>query len=643
MSPVHSNPIIATVFQNVGCATIEKTCAAWGEVSAMLNVPVSEPVKKNGKLLVLATFGDKKSKAGSLKCDSNLLTINGVIGDYDGGIMPLTTAKDLLERAGIRACLYTSWNDGVFDPPKYNGGPRWRVACPTSKPMTPDFHRQLMERINGVLGGVLAGESFTPAQGYFFGKRPAASFVCMDTFDDPTAGKCIDELDGLDAIAMGKVGSTPSQECTQRKRIGDDIFVDAVAREGRLLMTGDGRRELLKSYIASKSAKGLQRGDIKHIARGCAHEYFDPDSPVDWADIDSLIDSTCDKDEVAELDDLVALSKAVKEPRYKLLRSEDIAKLPPLKWRVRGVLPAVGLVAGYGPSGSGKSFLFLDMAAAIAEGRYWFGYRVEGAPVVYLVLEGEGGLQQRVAAWEKYNCRKLPVDLQCVVQPFTLTAPQDLADILAVIPKGAVVFIDTLNRTAPTADENSSRDMGQILQAAKTMQAKTEGLVVLVHHTGKDVSKGPRGHSSLFAAMDACVEVERRVSERKWFVTKSKDGRDGVGHAFDLVSLTLSVNDHGEVDTSCAVSPSASVPFESRKPLTTSQELAMSAFHELDLLGEGVQREAWRKEVYCRMADKSSGAQRTAFNRAARELVELGVLALDSARDWFSGNDLFAP
>lgn len=233
-----------------------------------------------------------------------------------------------------------------------------------------------MERINGVLGGVLAGESFTPAQGYFLeNDLPPVSYAWTRlTIQQP--GSVLTNWTVLMPSQWEKLALPHRKNAHSASELATTFSLMRLRVRVALLMTGDGRRELLKSYIASKSAR-LQRGDIKHIARGCAHEYFDPDSPVDWADIDSLIDSTCDKDEVAELDDLVALSKAVKEPRYKLLRSEDIAKLPPLKWRVRGVLPAVGLVAGYGPSGSGKSFLFLDMAAAIAEGRYWFGYRLK--------------------------------------------------------------------------------------------------------------------------------------------------------------------------------------------------------------------------------------------------------------------------
>ena len=243
------------------------------------------------------------------------------------------------------------------------------------------------------------------------------------------------------------------------------------------------------------------------------------------------------------------------EPRYKLLGSADLAALPPLAWRVRGVLPAVGLAGLYGPSASGKSFLGFDMAAAIAEGRRWFDCRVEPAPVVYVALEGEAGFKLRAQAWEAHTGRTLPAGLSMVMQPFKLTDPQDVRELAAVVPAGAVVFLDTLNRAAPTADENSSRDMGEILEAAKRLQSLTGGLVTLIHHTGKDAAKGLRGHSSLFAAMDAAVEVWRDGDRREWRCAKSKDGADGDAHPFKLQIETLGMDEHSEPVTSCVVVP----------------------------------------------------------------------------------------
>jgi len=248
-----------------------------------------------------------------------------------------------------------------------------------------------------------------------------------------------------------------------------------------------------------------------------------------------------------------AIEPPMHEPRYKLLSANDLRDLPPLAWRVRGVLPAVGLAGLYGPSASGKSFLALDMAAAIAEGHRWFDCRVAAAPVVYAALEGEGGFRLRVAAWEAHTGRDLPAGLSMVLQPFQLTEPQDVQDLAAVVPAGAVVFLDTLNRAAPTADENSSKDMGEILSAAKQLQSHINGLVVLVHHTGKDATRGLRGHSSLFAALDAAVEVTRNGERREWKVAKSKDGKDGDAHTFMLKIEALGTDEHGDTVTSCVV------------------------------------------------------------------------------------------
>ena len=272
------------------------------------------------------------------------------------------------------------------------------------------------------------------------------------------------------------------------------------------------------------------------------------------------------------------------ESRYRLLKSADLRNLPPLTWRIHSVLPAEGLASIYGPSTSGKSFLALDAAAAIASGRKWFGLRVTQAPVVYCALEGEAGLRRRVEAWEMHHGEQLPVNL--VIQSFKLTEPQDVQDLAAAVAStgnGSVTILDTLNRAAPTADENSSKDMGTILEAAKALQGMTGGLVVLVHHTGKDAAKGLRGHSSLFAALDAALEVTRTGDRREWALTKSKDGEDGARHAFTLCVMTLSADSDNLPVSSCVVVPDGSATEIKRVnlPQGGNQKLAWEAIKSL--------------------------------------------------------------
>jgi hypothetical protein len=269
---------------------------------------------------------------------------------------------------------------------------------------------------------------------------------------------------------------------------------------------------------------------------------------------------------------------AASHNKYKLLTGKDLRALPPVQWRIKGILPYEGLAAIYGPSASGKSFLGFDAGVAISEGADWFGIRTTKSVVVYVALEGESGFKNRVAAWELENGRPLPPDMFMVMQPFHLTTHHDVAELAAAVPYGSVIIVDTLNRAAPTTDENSSKEMGEILEACKRLQALIGGLVILIHHTGKDTTRGARGHSSLFAALDGAIEVERTATQRSWSVAKAKDGQDGKSAPFDLKLHDLGPDTDGDEITSCTVAPAQGNVFTKPQPKGQSQQSALKAF-----------------------------------------------------------------
>lgn len=257
-------------------------------------------------------------------------------------------------------------------------------------------------------------------------------------------------------------------------------------------------------------------------------------------------------------DALAVLLTRTKVPpmRFKLLTGAELSNALPMRWMLRGVLPLEGLAALYGPSGSGKSFLVLDIAAAIAAGAYeWFGRRITQCPVTYCALEGEAGMGKRVSAWSLHHKKPVPDSLRFITQPFNLLDVDDVTELTKAVQSaggaGGLVILDTLNRAAPGADENSSVDMGNIIAAAKQLQNYTGGLVLLVHHTGKDATKGLRGHSSLYAALDGAIEVNKTDNRREWAVAKSKDDETGSIHAFRLEVVSVGHDDEGDDITSC--------------------------------------------------------------------------------------------
>lgn len=260
---------------------------------------------------------------------------------------------------------------------------------------------------------------------------------------------------------------------------------------------------------------------------------------------------------------------------FQRLGRNDILTLPPTTWRVKNIFPEVGFGAVYGPSGSGKSFLAIDMACAIAAGEPWFGYKTHACDVTYLMLEGEAGLAARVQAWEAGSGKLLPDNFAAIKQPFRLTDSIEVAELVAVLPANGVVVIDTLNRAAPTSDENSSAEMGQILEGAKTLQLATNSLIIIVHHTGKDLGRGMRGHSSLFAAQDGAIEVSRADNNRSWNIAKSKDGEDGQVLPFRLKHHVLGQDADGDDITSCSVEPDCAGLFVPRQPQGDRQRRAL--------------------------------------------------------------------
>jgi hypothetical protein len=95
--------------------------------------------------------------------------------------------------------------------------------------------------------------------------------------------------------------------------------------------------------------------------------------------------------------------------------------------------------------------------------------------------------------------------------------------------------------------------MGKALSHCKALHRHTGAVVLLVHHSGKDTSKGARGWSGIRAAADAELEVVREESGRWLRLSKQKDGEDELRWGFDLEVVQLGVDEDLDPVTSCVV------------------------------------------------------------------------------------------
>ncbi|OJY69803.1 MAG: hypothetical protein BGP16_08690 [Sphingobium sp. 66-54] len=336
---------------------------------------------------------------------------------------------------------------------------------------------------------------------------------------------------------------------------------------------------------------------------------------------------------------------ASRKARFKPQTAAELDPTP-MQYRIKGVAPSEGMVVVYGASRDGKSFWCIAAAAAIGEGAQFFGYPTTPAPVLYVGLEGEAGVRGRVLAWERHHGRAMPDAVRFSLQPFRLTDQQDVSDLADICPPGCVVIIDTLNRAAPGLDENSSKDMGGVIEGAKTLQRKIAGLVILVAHSGKDSTKGLRGHSSLFAALDAAILVSRDGDARRWKLDKAKDGKDGEEHGFRLKVVDLGTDADGDPVTSCVIEPDSGATQQFTRPLRGNRQLAFTALENaarshgiLNEHGEfiGVTFADWYAEFLRISTADNKEAKRKAFARAREDLAADGHIAVDNDIYRFAG------
>lgn len=374
----------------------------WPELVEYVRGAGPFPSKDRCPLLKLASFGTQRTNKHSLRHDANVLAVHGVEGDYDAQAVTMADALAALERHGIRAAVYPS--------PSWTAEkPRWRVIAPLATPCPPTERARMVARLNGALGGILADESFTLSQSFYFG-RVNADWTVLCAFDDPTEGNCIDELPELDAIAIGKREAGPTHEGGERAPVDSTIFRERCAALGRKLRTGDGRRELLKTWIASRSARGQGLEDLKFSARGVAHMFFDPSDEPDWADIDKMAEDFTRKDYLPPVDTSGFVkvgneSQTLLKPVSVRDALSNPAAPPAFVWD--GYLPrgTVSLFGAHG--GTGKSTLALMLLVCAALGRPLFGVPTVRTKSLFVSLEdGENVVRHRLAS----ICRAWGID-----------------------------------------------------------------------------------------------------------------------------------------------------------------------------------------------------------------------------------------
>ena len=219
---------------------------------------------------------------------------------------------------------------------------------------------------------------------------------------------------------------------------------------------------------------------------------------------------------------------------------------------VKGLLYKDSYAEIYGPPGTGKTFAAMDIAYHVAAGKAWMGRKVKQGAVLYLAFEGFGGLVKRAQALrQKYGTADVPFYVHAAGFSLReLSGRQALGCVIDALPeKPSLIVIDTFAHALRGGDENSAQDVSAFNNAVQALIAATHACVLILHHPGKDVSRGPRGSSALQGAVDTEIEANGRALTP----TKQKDVELGDAIGFRLVPITVGIDEDGDPITSCVV------------------------------------------------------------------------------------------
>ena len=331
-----------------------------------------------------------------------------------------------------------------------------------------------------------------------------------------------------------------------------DSLVEQAAVEPADLLTA-GKVQRLVDQVADFAGHARQAGlDALRILIGCL-----PAAEREQLKLDRLFKPPRQHEQIAGF--LAGCPAPAGAPIFSPKSFADLLAMPPKEWLIAQIFGIGDIGMMFGPPGSGKSFIAIDLILAACAGKQWAGRFAVARPltVAYCAGEGVSGLPQRfAAAAQHYGVDDLPnfsffdsaPQLFMPERGSSATAetierfiaewqhPQHAG---AAAPTGRpldLLIVDTLHSASVGADENSAQDMGRILQAIKSAARELGCAALLIHHSNK-AGTGERGSSALRGAMDFMIEVKPAAGKFAIACAKLKDGAAWKPQTFDLVEL----------------------------------------------------------------------------------------------------------
>ncbi len=306
-------------------------------------------------------------------------------------------------------------------------------------------------------------------------------------------------------------------------------------------------------------------------------------------------------------------------------------------------------------SGGGKTAIVVDMMLHLGAGMDYRARRTIQTPVIYVALEGHAGIENRIiAAAAEIAAEPEVIRFGLIKASDNFRNPDVAAKLGATvnqIGRPCVVVIDTYTAAlGPGGSDCRPEDVTAFLENIKISLLAQKHTVLLLHHFGKDASRGGRGWSGLVAALDFEWEIDRDDELRTLRVSKMRDASDRQpALCFNFRGRELGLDQYGDAVTAVVVEHLADEqPVKRKRHSPKAQALLQSLWamikdprrsHPLPdheglrcVLHSELEREAIKPELLSK--SKQERDRRRIFGQALAELADTRAIEVDQGRIW---------
>jgi hypothetical protein len=427
--------------------------------------------------------------------------------------------------------------------------PKWRFILPYRDAATVATHEKVFAYLQQALGGNLDPRCKTSAQLWYTPACPPDAAHQYEIFTgtgelfDPTVVRqLVGKLPPPKGPSIAKQPDAAHASADAAPRVNLSASEERRVESALPAISSDDRNNWITVGMALKNSYGDAAYDIWKRWSKTSSKYDDDDAESTWESFHPVADGGVTVGTVFHLAKEAGWSPSASTPKptqefapLPLFEIQDARvdrfvqnDAPPRRWLLHNMLPLgkVGMLVA--PGGTGKSFLMIQLAVAVAtHTRLADHWEVDspGASLILCAEEDDDDLHHRLRDVLAATIGSSPDLLRLVMERVFIKSmltennlmthandrreivPTDYVSRLALtanqIPNLKLIVIDPASRFRG-GDEIAAQDTTRFVEALECLRSATGATVLVVHHTNKesvnadDVNQGAaRGSSAL--------------------------------------------------------------------------------------------------------------------------------------------------